>query len=99
MGNVLIDLDQRFGKFQFKYLDVYAKREFELAASLLYQGNCNLPFDARVLDMPAFQADNSTYRSQNQISVKAREYCDKWAPLVWTSIADYTKEMIDRLQD
>jgi len=99
MGNVLIDLDQRFGKFQFKYLEVYTKGMFKIAASLLYQANCNLPLEARVTDMPIFKNEGRTYRSELITENLALEYCDKWAPLVWTSIAEYTTQMLENLQD
>ena len=99
MGNVLIDLDQRFGKFQFKYLEVYAKQLYEMAAALLYQANCNLPVQARVLDMPQFKKEGRTLRSELVTEQKAREYCDDWAPLVWSSIADYCSIMLENLQE
>lgn len=99
MGNVLIDLDQRFGKFQFKYLEVYSKREFVMAASLLYQSNCNLPIEARVLDMPQFKPDGRTLRNELGNNQKAQDYCDEWSPLVWSSIADYCTRMLNNLTD
>lgn len=99
MGNVLIDLDQRFGKFQFKFLEVYTKGLFEMAASLLYQANCNLPFEARVTDMPMFKKEGRTLRSELVNEQKARDYCDNWGPIVWSSIADYTSKMLENLQD
>ena len=99
MGNVLIDLDQRFGKFQFKFLEVYTKSLFEMAASLLYQANCNLPLEARVTDMPMFKTVSRTYRAELLTQQKAKEYCDMWGPLVWTSIAEYTSKMLENLQD
>lgn len=99
MGNVLIDLDQRFGKFQFKFLEVYTKLQFEMAASLLYQANCNLPIEARVTDMILFKNPSRTYRGELLNQQLAKEYCDKWGPLVWTSIAEYTSKMLENLQD
>lgn len=99
MGNVLIDLDQRFGKFQFKYLDVFAKGFFEMAASLLYQANCNLPLDARVTDMPQFVRKGNTLRDEHYNEIRAKEYCDEWSPLVWSSIADYCSRMLNNLND
>lgn len=99
MGNILIDLDQRFGKFQFKYLDVFSNGLYGMAASLLYQANCNLPLEARVLDMPQFTEDNSTLKNELANSTKARLYCDEWAPLVWSSIADYCSTMLNNLRD
>lgn len=99
MGNVLIDLDQRFGKFQFKYLDVYCKGLFEMAANILYQANCNLPIEARVTDMPTFKPEGKTLRNELANSNKAKEYCDEWGPLVWASIADYCSTMLNNLRD
>jgi len=99
MGNVLIDLDQRFGKFQFKYLEVYVKGQYEMAASLLYQANCNLPFEARVSDMPIFKREGRTLRAEHMNEAKAQDYCNKWSPIVWSSIADYTSKMLENLQD
>lgn len=99
MGNVLIDLDQRFGKFQFKYLEVYSKGLFEMAASLLFQANCNLPIEARVLDMPQFRKEGKALRNELANSERARDYCDEWSPMVWSSIADYCSTMLNNLRD
>lgn len=99
MGNVLIDLDQRFGKFQFKYLELYAKELFEMAASILYQANRNLPMAARVTDMPQFKREGRSLRDEHANRQRAQDYCDEWAPLVWSSIADYCEDMLQRLQD
>ena len=99
MGNVLIDLDQRFGKFQFKYLEVYTKGLFEMAANLLYQANSNLPIEARVIDMPEFKRDGNTFRNELAIPEKARDYCNEWSPMVWASIADYCSTMLNNLRD
>lgn len=99
MGNVLIDLDQRFGKFQFKYLEVYSKGLFEMAASLLFQANCNLPMEARVLDMPQFKTEGRALRNELGNSQRARDYCDEWSPMVWSSIADYSTTMLNNLRD
>ena len=99
MGNVLIDLDQRFGKFQFKFLEVYSKSEYEMAASFLFQANCNLPIEARVIDMPRFQKEGRTLRSEHTNQQKAKDYCDYWSEMVWSSIADYTSRMLENLQD
>lgn len=99
MGNILIDLDQRFGKFQFKYLELYSKGLFPMAASILYQSNCNLPIDARVTDMPPFKQEGRSLNAEHALVRKALDYCDKWSPLVWASIADYCSDMLNRLQD
>lgn len=99
MGNILIDLDQRFGKFQFKYLEVYSKGFFEMAASLLFQANCNLPIEARVLDMPQFKTEGKALRNELANSQRARDYCDEWSPVVWASIADYCSQMLNNLRD
>lgn len=99
MGNVLIDLDQRFGKFQFKYLEVYSKGLFEMAASLLYQANCNLPMEARVTDMPQFKKEGRKFRDELANSQRAYEYCEEWSGIVWSSIADYCTKMLNNLQD
>lgn len=99
MGNILIDLDQRFGKFQFKYLEVYTKGFFEMAASLLYQANCNLPIEARVLDMPQFKKEGRSFQNELANPTRAMDYCDEWSPLVWSSIADYCTQMLNNLRD
>lgn len=99
MGNILIDLDQRFGKFQFKYLELYSKGLFEMSANILYQANCNLPIEARVIDMPPFTKVGSSLRSELANINKAEEYCNEWSPLVWNSIADYCTTMLQQLQD
>jgi len=99
MGNILIDLDQRFGKFQFKYLEVYTKGLFEMAASLLFQANCNLPIEARVLDMPQFKLEGRSFRDELANSRRAEDYCNEWSPLVWASISDYCSQMLNNLRD
>ena len=99
MGNILIDLDQRFGKFQFKYLEVFTKGLFEMAASLLYQANCNLPIEARVLDMPQYKPVGKSLRDELANSNKAEKYCNEWSPVVWASISDYCSQMLNNLRD
>lgn len=99
MGNILIDLDQRFGKFQFTYLQLITKDLFEKAASILYQANCNLPIEARVLDMPQYKKEGRSLRDEHANIQRAQEYCDEWSPLVWSSIADYCSNMLNNLRD
>jgi len=99
MGNVLIDLDQRFGKFQFKYLDVYTKGQFEIAASLLFQANCNLPLEARMTNMPRYKRRGLGLQAELTNEHDAKDYCDYWSELVWTSIAEYTSAMLENIQD
>lgn len=99
MGNILIDLDQRFSKFQFKYLELYPKGLFEMAANILYQANSNLPMAARVLDMPPFKRQGNSLRDEMANQTLAEQYCDEWGPLVWSSIADYCEKMLLNLQD
>jgi len=99
MGNVLIDLDQRFSKFQFSYIDAYRKGQFEIASSLLRQANSNLPLDARVNPMPRFVRRGQGLRAEQSIEIEAKEYCDKWSDYVWTSIAEYSTQMLENIQD
>ena len=99
MGNVLIDLDQRFSKFQFKFLEAYDRGEFIKAASFLYQANCNIPIEGRVTDMPLFKLEARSLRAELVNEQRAREYCDYWSAIVWQSIADYSSNMLENLQD
>ena len=99
MGNILIDLDARFSKFQFKYLELYPKGLFEMAANILYQANSNLPMAARVLDLPQFRRQGTSLRDEMANQTLAEEYCNEWGPLVWQSIADYCETMLQQLQD
>lgn len=99
MGNVLIDLDQRFAKFQFSYIDAYRKREFEIAASLLFQANCNLPLEARVTNMVLFKKKNRSLGCEQNYEHDAKTYCDYWSQFVFTSIAEYTSAMLENIQD
>lgn len=98
-GNLLVDLDATFGKFQFKYLDVYARGEYESAANILYQANASLPTDACVKEMPAFKPAGYHLRAELATSAKAKDYCNRWAPTVWRSIADYRTKMLSQIMD
>lgn len=99
MGNILIDLDQRFGKFQFKYLELYSKGLFAMAANILFQANSNLPIEARMIDMPPFAKVGNSLRDEMADITRAEEYCNEWSPLVWSSIADYCSKMLQNLQE
>jgi len=99
MGNILIDLDQRFGKFQFKYLELFSKGLFEMAANILYQANSNLPMEARVTDLPQFKRQGNSLRDEMANQTLAEEYCFEYSPIVWNSIADYCTTMLQNLQE
>ena len=98
-GNVVVDLDATFGKFQFKFLDVYARGEFEVAAQILYQANSSLPTDANVPAMPRFKIAGKHLRAEITNSVDAKDYCDKWAAKVWSQLAGYREKMLRNYLD
>ncbi len=99
MGNVLIDLDQRFSKFQFTYLNVYAKKEYELAAKMLFQLNCNVPSEARVTDMVPFKRKGFGLRAELEAQDRAMLYCDKWSEILFKSISNYTEDMLNNINE
>ena len=108
MGNILVDLDATFGKFQFSFLSSYQHGSYETAAQFLYQANSSLPPDAMINDMPRFQAHNHiegkhskslSLKSELVLDNHAKEYCDNWAPIVWQAIAQYTVDMLERLDE
>ncbi|MEO9308970.1 MAG: hypothetical protein ABI337_01590 [Nitrososphaera sp.] len=93
-GNVVVDLDATFGKFQFKYLDVYARGEYEVAAQILFQTNASLPENAKVASMPQFKQHGTHLRAELSTPFKAKQYCDFWAPRVWGRLAEYREKML-----
>ena len=97
MGNVLLDLDMRFGRIQFNYYAARGRRDFEEAAYLLYDANSNLPPDAAIKDMYAFKFVRKGNRDKRV--EQAHEYCARWAPLVWRSIAVYAERVMKLNQD
>lgn len=108
MGNILVDLDATFGKFQFSFLSAYQHGAYDTAAQILFQANSCLPAQARVTDMEQFKESQHFWskagrtialRAELSMSNKAKEYCDKWAHLVWASIADYREDMLARLEE
>ena len=108
MGNILVDLDATFGKFQFSFLSSYQHGSYETAAQILYQANASIPPDAMVNNMPPFKAHSHirgkdaralSLQSELVLDNHAKDYCDYWAPLVWQSIAQYRQDMLERLDE
>lgn len=98
-GNVVVDLDATFGKFQFKFLDVYARNEFEVGAQILYQANASLPDDAKEKKMPQFKIIGKHLKAELTNWSDAKDYCDKWAPMVWSKLAQYREKMLRNYLD
>lgn len=98
-GNVVVDLDAVFGKFQFKFLDVYARGEYEVAAQILYQANKSLPDSAEVKDMPAFKLAAKHLKAELASFSDAKDYCDLWAARVWSKLAEYREKMLRNYLD
>jgi hypothetical protein len=99
MGNVLLDLDARFGKVQFNYYTARSRLDFVEACQMLYEANANLPLEASIEDLPLFEPTSNTYRNEHSTDEQALNYCNKYAPIIWRAIAIYTETMLERLRD
>lgn len=108
MGNFIIDLDSTFGKFLFTYLDMIKFKDYTTAAEILFEANASLPMGATVSDMDQYKTyhhirnkDGQALSLQGELAIdyKAKEYCERWAPLVFRAIAKYREEMLARLED
>ena len=96
-GNVLVDLDSRFSKFQFSYLSARQRGDYAEAAQILYEANATLPTSASIEDMPQFSEmdHGETLKDRSDFEAKAYNYCNKYAPLVWRATTLNNEQMMD----
>ena len=99
MGNVLLDLDARFGKVQFNYYSARNRLDFVEASQMLLEANSNLPPEACIEDLPIFEPEKNTYKNEHSLDDQALDYCNKYAPIIWRAIALYTDDMLKRLNE
>ena len=99
MGNVLIDLDARFGKVQFNYYSARNRGDFVEASQMLLEANANLPPDASLEELKRFEPTSNTYKNEHSTDEQAKQYCDTWAPEVWKAMSIYSDMMLKKLDD
>lgn len=98
-GNVVVDLDAVFGKFQFTFLTEYSHSQYETAAQILYQANSSLPATAQIKDMPQFKLHAKHLKAELASFSHAKDYCDHWAARVWAKLAEYRDKMLRNYLD
>lgn len=97
MGKLLPDLDLRIARLQGDYQHNYADGDYRVAAHFLFQLNANLTKDCRITDLPQPSSTSEDYFGELCLEEDYRDYCDKYAPIVFNAIAEYNEKMIKLL--
>ena len=99
MGNILVDLDQTFGRFQQSYLFALTQHDFRTAATILFQLNASLPNDARISDLKSPELPDTSASTMINSEKFYQTYCETLGPVIMSALSDYRTKMLSLLDN